>query len=326
MNRTLALFACCVAVSLPACAPQQDGEAYPGYAEAEYVRLAAPVSGTLLQMLVHRGQRVEAGMPAFVLESDSERAAREEAEARVRQAQAQLENLRKGRRPDEIAALRAQLTQAQAARDLAQADLVRQRKLVADDFVSPAGIDAARTAAERAQAQVDELQAQLRVARLGARSDEIAAAEQQLQAAQAQLEQVRWVLAQKTRQVPVTALVDDVLYREGEFVPAGSPVVSLLPPANIKARFFVPEAELGRIEIGQPVALHCDGCANPIGARISFIANAPEFTSPLIYSRESRAALVFMVEARPQPEQAPALHPGQPLEVRLEKEPEHGRR
>lgn len=301
--------------ALTGCAERAD-DYYPGYAEAEYVRLASPVAGTLTRLLVQRGEKVEANAPAFVLEQDSERAAREEAEARVQRAQAQLANLKKGRRPDEIAALQAQLSQAQAALQLSSASLARQRKLVVDKFVSPASLDEARTAVARDRARVDETRAQLRVARLGARSDEIGAAGQELKAAQAQLAQAQWLLEQKARQVPVAAAVDDVLYREGEFVPAGSPVISLLPPQNIKARFFVPEAVLGTLRIGQELSLHCDGCGKPVAATISFIANAPEYTSPLIYSRENRATMVFMVEARPS---APgfSLHPGQPLEVHL---------
>jgi HlyD family secretion protein len=306
----LSLFA-----ALAGCAEQTD-DYYPGYAEAEYVRLASPVAGTLTRLLVQRGDKVAANAPAFVLEQDSERAAREEAEARLHQAQAQLANLKKGRRPDEIATLQAQLSQAQAALRLSSSGLARQRKLVAGKFVSPASLDEARAAVANDQARVEETSAQLRVARLGARSDEIDAAEQELKAAEAQLAQAQWQLKQKTRQVPVAAAVDDVLYREGEFVPAGSPVITLLPPQNIKARFFVPETALGTLRIGQELNLHCDGCGEPIAAKISFIANAPEYTSPLIYSKENRATMVFMVEARPT---APgfSLHPGQPLEVRL---------
>ena len=100
-------------------------------------------------------------------------------------------------------------------------------------------------------------------------------------------------------------------------MPLGGPVLTLLPPGNIKARFFVPEAALGGLALGQPVSLACDGCGAPIPARLSFIAREAEFTSPLIYSRENRAALVFMVEARPEPAEARRLHPGQPLQVRL---------
>jgi HlyD family secretion protein len=111
--------------------------------------------------------------------------------------------------------------------------------------------------------------------------------------------------------------VVEVLYREGEWVPAGAAVVSLLPPANIKARFFLPQTRLGALAVGQDVSLQCDGCSAPIPAKVSFIAREAEYTAPLIYSKENRAALVFMVEARPSLSDARRLHPGQPLEVRL---------
>lgn len=302
------------AAVLAACSAPEDG-ALPGYAEADYVRMAAPIAGTLTRLHLQRGDRVEAGAPAFVLEQDSERAAREEAQARVRQAEAQLANLRKGKRPDEVAAAQAQLAQAEAALALSAADLLRQQDLVAQHFVAPARLDEARAARDRDRQRVNELRAQLRVAKLGARADEIAAADQAVRSARAQLAQAEWKLAQKTLEVPLAASVQDVLYRVGEWVPAGSPVVSLLPPANIKARFFVPEARLGSLRIGQEVRLSCDGCGAPLAAKLSYIAPEAEYTAPLIYSRENRASLVFMIEARPAPADAQRLHPGQPLQV-----------
>lgn len=303
---------------LAACDKSAD-DFYPGYAEAEYVRLATPIAGTLVKLHVNRGDKVEQNAPAFVLEQESERAARAEAAARVERASAQLANLKKGRRPDELAAIGAQLGQAEAALALSTSNLARQRKLVADHFISAASLDEARAALERDQARVNELRAQLRVARLGARSDEIDAAEQELKSAEAQLAQAEWKLAQKTLRMPVAGDVADVLYREGEFVQAGSPVVSLLPPQNIKLRFFVPEPALAPLRLGQDVVVQCDGCPGTIAAKISYISSAPEYTSPLIYSKENRAALVFMIEARPAPERAAALHPGQPVEIRLAK-------
>ncbi|WP_286758313.1 HlyD family secretion protein, partial [Ralstonia sp. RL] len=140
---------------------------------------------------------------------------------------------------------------------------------------------------------------------------------QDLKAAQAQLAQAEWRLAQKTQRMPVAGEVADVLYREGEFVPAASPVVSLLPPQNIKLRFFVAEPVLPALKLGQDVTVSCDGCQGPIPATISYLSSAPEYTSPLIYSKENRASLVFMIEARPLPGYAQRLHPGQPVEIRL---------
>jgi HlyD family secretion protein len=290
---------------------------FPGYAEAEYVRLASPIAGTLVELPLKRGDQLEQGALAFVLEQESERAARDEAAARVERAQSQVSNLRKGKRPDEVAAIAAQLSQARAALQLSSANLARQEKLVATRFISAAALDEARSALERDQARVNELRAQLRVSRLGARSDEIAIAGQELRTAEAQLAQADWRLAQKTQRAPVNGDVADVMFREGEWVQAGSPIVSILAPQNIKARFFVPELLLGKLHLGQEVILQCDGCKRPVPARISYLSSAPEYTSPQIYSKENRSTLVFMVEARPSAADARDLHPGQPLEIRL---------
>ncbi|HYD81036.1 MAG TPA: HlyD family efflux transporter periplasmic adaptor subunit [Paucimonas sp.] len=303
------------ALALSGCA-ERDRDVFPGYAEADYVRLASPIGGTLAKLHLRRGDKVTRNAPAFALEQENERAARMEAAARVERAQAVLANLKKGRRPDEIATLLAQADQARAALRLSTADFARRKQLVATGFVSHARLDEARGAVERDQARLKEAQAQLRLARQGARGDEIRAAERDLDAAQAQLAQADWRLEQKTLRAPAAAEVVDVLYREGELVQAGMPVVTLLPPENIKARFFVPEPLLGTLRLGQEVSLRCDGCGNPIPAKISYIAPNAEYTSPLIYSKENRSTLVFMIEARPALSDAPRLHPGQPLEIR----------
>ncbi|HJV86481.1 MAG TPA: HlyD family efflux transporter periplasmic adaptor subunit [Noviherbaspirillum sp.] len=305
-----------MAAALAGCT-EKTGDYFPGYAEAEYVRLATPIAGTLAKLYVNRGDKVAQNAPAFVLEQESERAAREEAASRVQRAQAQLANLEKGRRPEEITAIKAQLSQAEASLQLSENTFSRRKQLVADKFISPASLDEARSTLERDQGRVKELRSQLHLAHLGARSDEIDAARQELKAAQAQLAQADWRLEQKTQRIPVAGEVADTLYREGEFVQAGSPVVSLLPPQNIKVRFFIPEPLLGTLRLGQDVSLQCDGCKAPIPAKISYVSSSPEYTAPLIYSKENRATLVFMIEARPAPAQAQLLHPGQPVEVHL---------
>jgi HlyD family secretion protein len=99
-------------------------------------------------------------------------------------------------------------------------------------------------------------------------------------------------------------------------VAAGQSIVQLLPPANVKIRFFVPEQVVGRIAIGQTVRVSCDGCSAPVAATVRFVSPQAEFTPPVIYSREQRSRLVFMVEARPN-ERAETLHVGQPVDVAL---------
>ncbi len=296
---------------------ESPSDVYSGYAEAEYVRLSSPIGGYLQKIYLKRGDNVNRDAPIFVLEQETERAARDEATARLQHAVSGLANLQKGKRPDEIAAIAAQVAEAQSSYQLALANLTRQQQLQSANFIAPARLDEARAAVEGERARGNALRAQLRVARLGARSDEIEAAKEDIKTAQAQLAQADWRLAQKTQRSISSGSVADVLYREGEWVPGGSPIISILPPQNIKARFFVPQTVLGRLHLGQAVHLKCDGCAAPIPASISFIAHEAEYTSPLIYSKENRASLVFMIEARPTEADAKLLHPGQPLEIAL---------
>jgi HlyD family secretion protein len=235
----------------------------------------------------------------------------------VRQADARLANLEKGRRPDEIAAIQAQQARARAALDLSRTNLARQEELVAAGFISHAVLDTARAAVAQDTAQLAELAAQIKVARLAARPDEVAAARAEARAARAALAQAQWRLDQKAVAAPVAGAVQDRLYLPGEFVPAGNPVVVLLPPGNIKLRFFVGETELARVKPGLAVRAQCDGCGAEIPATIRFVSTQAEYTPPVIYSRENRAKLVYLVEAGVTAKEATRLHVGQPIEVRL---------
>jgi HlyD family secretion protein len=288
-----------------------------GYVEGEYVYVSSALGGTLTSLAVGAGEQVALGAPLFSLDPDAEQAARQQADAQLARAQAAANNLSKGRRAEEIAVLQAQLTQAQAQARQAASDLAREQQLVAQGFVSPARSEALRTALAAAQARVEELQAQLQVARLPARSDERAAAQADTAAATQQVRQLAWREAQKTRTAPVAALVADSFFRVGEWVAPGQPVVSLLPPANIKVKFFVAQEGLPGIQLGTAVQVRCDGCAAPIAAKVSFMASRAEYTPPVIYSNAQRAKLVFLIEARPNAGDAEKLRPGQPVDVAL---------
>jgi len=304
-----------IAVIMLAGCSRKAPQLYQGYAEGEFVRVAAPYAGSLTTLAVQRGAQVEAGASLFALEQDNEKAARDEAAQRLKQAEARLDNLKKGKRPDEIDAILAQREQARAALKLSQADFVRDEKLVKSGFISSQKLDASRAALERDRAHVKEMDAQLATARLAARNDEIIAAGAEVEAARASLARADWSLAQKSVKAPVAGLVQDTLYVQGEWVPAGSPVVSLLPPNNIKVRFFVPETRIATVKPGQTVNISCDGCGAPVSATVSYIAPQAEYTPPVIYSQENRSKLVFLVEARPAPGAAAKLHPGQPVDV-----------
>ena len=289
-----------------------------GYAEGEFVLVAAPSAGKLLSLRVERGQQVRAGQALFTLERIIEQGAAAEAQARVQGAESRLANLVAARRAPEVDALRQQVAAAQAALALSEATLRQQQRLFADGFVSVARRDEARAARDRDAAQLAAAQAQLRNATQSVgRAQEIEAARAELDAARAAEAQARNRYDDKSLAAPADSLVADTYFRVGEWVPAGAPVVSLLPPQNIKLRFFVAEPQLGRLHVGDPVSATCDGCGAPIAARVSFVSPKAEYTPPVIYSRESRAKLVFLVEARPAAADATRLHPGQPVEIAL---------
>jgi len=131
------------------------------------------------------------------------------------------------------------------------------------------------------------------------------------------LAQAEWNYTQKAQTAPQAGLVFDTLYRQGEWVDAGHPVVQLLPPENIEVRAFVPETEIGKVHPGDHVQVLVDGVREPFQGTLRYIFPHAEYTPPVIYSEESRSKLVVMVEVDFDPETAAKLHPGQPVDVEI---------
>jgi HlyD family secretion protein len=307
-----------VALGLAACSRQAEPAGWPGVVEADMVRLAAPAAGRLVDLPVARGQQVQPGTALFRIEAPEDSATLAEAYARVAQQAAQAQDLTTGSRPDELAVVAAQLAQARAALADSEQQLRRERDLAAQGFVSGTRIDTLRAQFDQNAARVRELQAQQRVSNLGGRDEARKAAVAALEAARQEAMQVQARLADQAVKAPAAAVVDDTLYRVGEWVVAGSPVVSLLPPSALKVRFYVPETELSSLKPGDTVEVICDGCPAPIKASVRFIAPQAEFTPPVIYSRDQRSRLVFLVEAYPAEADVARLHVGLPVDVRRE--------
>jgi HlyD family secretion protein len=289
-----------------------------GYIEGDFVYVSSPLAGKLEKLAVRRGSQVNGGDILFSLDNTPEKTARDEAAKRRAQALANLEDARKGRRPPEIESVRAQLKQAQAALDFAQKELLRQEKLIrVAGATTPQELDRARSTRDQNRERVAQLQAELKTAQMGARPDQVAAAEANLRAVEAALAKAEWELSQKQQAAPRAGVIFDTLYREGEWVAAGRPVVTLLPPQNVKLRVFVPEAWLGNIHVGDSVQVLADGAREAVAGKVSFISPRAEYTPPVIYSRENRSKFVFMVEALFEAAVAERLHPGQPVDVRF---------
>jgi HlyD family secretion protein len=180
-----------------------------------------------------------------------------------------------------------------------------------DDDLQQADLAQVKAALANAQQSFDRAQ-QLAKTGSGTQKD-LDTATAVLRDAQARLNSSQTRLSRRQVFSPVTGTVQEVYYRPGEVVPAGRPVVSLLPPGNIKVRFFIPEPVLASIDYGDIVKVHCDACAPDITAHVSFIARQSEFTPPVIYSLEERSKLVFLVEALP--DKPNSLRVGQPVDV-----------
>jgi HlyD family secretion protein len=221
---------------------------YQGYVEGESIRIGSPVAGTLATLAVRRGQTVRAGDPLFELDRTTETAARDEAAAALRFAEAQYK---------------------------------RQQELITTKATPMEKLDSARNTYEQAKATLVKAERRL---------------------------------VEMAPKAPADALIEDTMALPGDFINAGTPIVSLLPPDRIKLRFFVPEAALAGAQTGRIVTFRCDGCPQGLRARIVFVSPRAEYTPPVIYSVGSREKLVYMIEAVPI--DAPVrLKPGQPVDV-----------
>jgi HlyD family secretion protein len=305
------------ALLLAACRPAHPNQVQ-GYVEGEFVYVASPRAGKLEKLAVSRGAQVKAGDLLFALEGPPEKDAFEEAQRRLSEARANLANARKGKRQPEIRSLEAQIEQARAALDFSAAELERQEKISRTPGAGAASdLQRARATRDQDAARLSQMEADLATARLGAREDMVKALEANVSALEAVQARAWWELGEKTRLAPQAGVIFDTLYRPGEWVEAGRPVVALLPPENIKVRAFVPESIVGTLHYGDKLTVSVDGVANPIRGAISFISPQAEYTPPVIYSNESRGKLVFMIEAVFEPQAAAQLHPGQPVNVSL---------
>jgi len=291
-------------------------DGFQGYAEGEFVSVAPAVAGRLDHLAVKRGDGVAPGAPLFTLESAREAAGLREAEAKLAAAEALLVDLKAARQLPEQAVTSAQLDQALVDERRSVTTLERDEAQFRVGGISAAQLDEVRLLRQSAAARVAQLQHELEVARLPGRVAQVEAQTAQVSAARAALERARWELDQKSVAATRGGRVHDTTHREGDWVAAGAVVVRLLPPENIKVRFFVPQAVAAGLAPGRAVLIRGVGADLP--AKVDFVSTEAEFTPPVIYSNETSSKLVFMAEARPDAGAATRLQPGQPLRVLLQ--------
>lgn len=248
-----------------------------GYIEGDYTYISPNYAGILESLNIKRGQLVKAGDPLFILEQQPESSDYKSAQASVTEAQAQIDETK------------ANLT-------LAEITFKRQSGLFRAEATAKQDLD-------QASANLIQTQATL------------LANQEALQVALANLEKARWTVGKKTVFAPVSGLVFDTFFYPGELVQTGQPVLVLLAKNMIYAVFYMPETQLGAIHVNQSIQIKCDGCDQPIAAKITYISPQVEYTPPVIFSNETNYKLVYRVEAYPDPKDGFKLHPGQPVQV-----------
>ncbi|MGH6950436.1 MAG: HlyD family secretion protein [Vitreimonas sp.] len=266
----------CLALALAAC-DRAASDVMQGYGEADYIFISSQETGVVRELLVREGDSVEAGARVFTLDPD-----RLEYNAESVGAQA--------------SAAAAAIRTAEAEATLAQTNFARVQELYRRGFYSRARYDADRAARDAANARL----AQVR---------------REASAAQAATGLAQQRLSDIVGEAPAAGTIEQIFHRPGEVVPAGQPIAALLTPANMKVRFFAPQARLAQLPVGARVSVSCDGCGEAFAATVSFVAREPQFTPPIIYSLDQRDKLVFLVEARlgaPGP-----VRPGMPVDVRI---------
>lgn len=290
----------------------KKADTYAGYIEAQTVSVDAPQAGWLTSVNVDRGSAVAPDQLLFTLDATQADAALAGAQSRAVAAQANAEDLAKGARQADIAPLQAQRAQAQSQLDLARANEARYAALAPKGYVSPAQMDSLRAATRSAQASLANIDKQIADKLLAAREDQQRAAQAQAAASGADVAQARWTVDDRSVRARLTGQVDDRLREPGEFVAAGTPVLTVRPQGREFVRFFAPQADLSKFRVGTTVRVSCDGCAAQT-ARVRYIAASAEFTPPVIYSVRERQKLMFLIEATPA--NPAALHAGQPVDV-----------
>ncbi len=290
--------------------------AWQGYAEADFVKVGPTQAGLLTAVKVARGDQVVKGQPLFEQDDADDRAAVDQARRMLGQARGQLANLLASAKPSEIDQAQANLRDAEAARDRAQEDLRRSSQLLKTGSATQQIVDQEDAALRSAEAKVAAATAALATAQAPmGRPSEIEAQKSLVDALDAALKQAQWRLDQRSVAAPEAGLVADVIAFPGETLAAGAPAVSLLPPGNVFVRFFISEPELAGVHVGDKVDFACDNCPPDLRGTVSFIAPKAEFTPPFIYSESTRGKFVFLAEARPPPDQARRLNPGEPVTV-----------
>jgi HlyD family secretion protein len=316
--------------------------------EGEMVRAGQTIarldSAELAQEVAARRAEMQAVQAALAeLEAGSRPEEIAQAEASAQQAKARLDEMLAGSRPEELSAAEAVLRRAKAEAERARLDAERYEGLYKKEIVSAQQYDAARTAYETALARQREAEEQYKLVKEGPRKEQIEQAraawlqaqerfvlvkkgprQETIEQARARLQQAKEGLAvaetrlgYATLTSPLAGVVLSKNVEPGEFVAAGTPIVTVGDLENVWLRAYINETDLGRVKVGQRVRVTTDTYPDKrYEGRVSFIAAQAEFTPKSVQTEKERVKLVYRIKVdirNPNME----LKPGMPADAEI---------
>lgn len=288
-----------------------------GNIEAVDAQVGFKVPGRVASRLVSEGERVAAGQPVALLDDVEQKETVALRRAELATAEATLADLVAGSRPQEIATAKAALRSAEADRDRARLELARQQELRSKDVTAARDLETAEAACAVAVARADQAAEALKLAEEGPRKDAVAAARARVESARASLALAETQLENTRLAAPFAGTVLSHNIEPGEFVAAGTPVVTVADLAHVWVRAYVSQTDLGRIRHGQPAEVRTDTFPGKVyQGTVGFISSEAEFTPKTVQTEKERVKLVFRIKvdlANPQDE----LKPGMPADVAL---------
>jgi len=297
---------------------KEEKNLYNGYIEADYVYISPYNNGKIESIFVSKGESIKKGAELFKIDGNKEKANLNIYDQAAQGVNFYIEDMKKGARPEK---LKFWSNVAEAIKFISEGTGIGDRMyttLEKDKAVSYKDQQKITHIHKAALKMSQALTAWVEYQKLSERPDKIAAAESLKKALDTQAAYSKWDMEQVIQGAPKDAYVFDVFYREGEFVQAGKPVVSLLPPENIKAVFFVDGKIVNNLKLGDKISVKLSNVTKPTAAVVSYISSKSEYTDPFIYSLKNNEKYMYLVEAKFNPSDSAKLHPGQPIEVDID--------
>lgn len=289
---------------------------YSGYIDADYVYISAYNEGKIENIYVKKGQTVKVDEKLFETDNNKVRSILSSLNNIDQALSLYIQDIQQGAREEKVNTFQHLALACRAMYEGTGIGLRMNKKLATDHVVALKDLWVVEHVHDAAGEIETAIQEWIKFLQLSSQRPLVIKSIVELkQALKSQISYYQWLLAQTVQVSPYDAIIFDIFYRKGEFVQKGKPVVALLPPKNIKAKFYVDGKSVNKISLNETVNVFVSGVDRSYKAKITYISSEADYTEPYIYSLENNKKLVYMIEAKF--ENSDNIHPGQPIDVSL---------